>query len=282
MGLGPRGKIAVVGLGLMGASLAMAIREARPDADLVGVDTDPRTLARARDRSLVNEASRELAAVRGAEVVFVAVPLNVMKDVFADLEPNAGEAIVTDLASTKVAVMEWAAEARLELVGGHPMCGKEESGIDAAEPGLYKGAAWVLTRGEPKVEEVVNAVGAIPVVMEPDRHDRLVAGVSHVAFMLSVGYVLALAEAREWPQMGRLAGGGYRDMSRLAAGDPDLYAAIARTNRGNVAASLDAVIASLTRLRRHLDADDPRLVELFEEARTVRERWKRERDAGRG
>jgi prephenate dehydrogenase len=98
--------------------------------------------------------------------------------------------------------------------------------------------------------------------------------------MTSVAYVLALAESSEWPRMGRLAGGGFRDMSRLAAGDPDMYAAIARTNRENVATALDRVIASLTKLRRHLDADDPRLVELFEEARSARERWRRERDAG--
>jgi prephenate dehydrogenase len=203
-----------------------------------------------------------------------------MKDLFVRLVPFATGAVVSDLGSTKVTVMEWAREAGLHLVGGHPMCGREESGIDAADPELYKGAAWVITHSDPKLEELINAVGAIPVVLEPERHDRLVAGVSHVAFMLSVGYVLALAEAKEWPQMGRLAGGGYRDMSRLAAGDPDMYAAIARTNRGNVAKALDAVIASLTRLRRHLDADDPRLVELFEEARNVRERWKKERDAG--
>src|SRR5205823_8505773 len=100
--------------------------------------------------------------------------------------------------------------------GGHPMCGREESGIDAADPALYRGAAWILTRPDPAVEQAVHSVGAIPVVMEPERHDRLVAGVSHVAFLLSVGYVLALAEAREWPQMARLAGGGFRDMSRLA------------------------------------------------------------------
>src|SRR5919204_1834174 len=264
----------------MGASLAMAIREARTDADLIGIDTDRRTLHKARDQKLVDEATHEVAAIRGAEVVFVAVPLTTMKDAFAKLKPYAAGAIVTDLGSTKVTVMEWAYKAGLDLVGGHPMCGKEESGIDAADPELYKAAAWVVTRSEPKLEELINAVGAIPVTLEAERHDRLIAGVSHVAFMLSVGYVLALAEAKEWPQMGRLAGGGYRDMSRLAAGDPAMYAAIARTNRGNVAKALDAVIASLTRLRRHLEADDPRLVELFEEALAVRERWKKERDAG--
>jgi prephenate dehydrogenase len=273
-------KIAIVGLGLMGASLAMAIRQARNDADLVGIDVDRRTLHKARDRKLVDEATHEHAAAKGAEIVFVAVPLTAIKGVFQTLKPHAPGAVVTDLGSTKVSVMGWAKEAGLDLVGGHPMCGKEESGIDAAESDLYKGAAWVITRSEPKLEELINAVGAIPVTLDAERHDRLVAGVSHVAFMLSVGYVLALAEAREWPQMGRLAGGGYRDMSRLAAGDPDMYAAIARTNRGNVAKALDGVIASLTRLRRHLDADDPRLVELFEEARNVRGRWKRERDAG--
>ena len=258
----------------------MAIRQARADADLVGVDVDRRTLAKAREAELVNEATHEAAAVRGAEVIFVAVPLPAMKDALSALKPHASHAVVSDLGSTKVSVMEWAHEAGVDLVGGHPMCGKEASGIDAADGDLYDGAAWVLTRPEPKLEELINAVGAIPMVLEAERHDRLVAGVSHVAFMLSVGYVLALAESKEWPQMGRLAGGGYRDMSRLAAGHPDMYAAIARTNRGNVAKALDAVIASLTRLRRHLEADDPRLVELFEEALAVRERWRRERDAG--
>jgi prephenate dehydrogenase len=162
------------------------------------------------------------------------------------------------------------------------MCGREDSGIEAADAELYRGAAWVLTRAEPLVEEIVSGVGAIPVVMDADSHDRLVAGVSHAAFMVSVGYVLALSESSEWARMGRLAGSGFRDMSRLAAGDPDMYTAIARTNRENVAAALDRVIVSMTKLRRHLDADDPRLVELFEEARAVRERWRRERDAGHG
>ncbi|TMG47550.1 MAG: prephenate dehydrogenase [Chloroflexi bacterium] len=107
-------------------------------------------------------------------------------------------------------------------------------------------------------------------------HDRLVAGVSHAAFLLSIGYVLALSRRRDWPEASRLAAGGFRDMSRLAAGDPDLYAGVARTNRENLIETLDAISAELTRLRRHLEADDPRLVELFEEARSVRERWARQ------
>ena len=155
------------------------------------------------------------------------------------------------------------------------MCGKELSGIDAADPSMFEGAPWVLTRAEPAVVELVKSVGAHPVVMDAATHDRLVAGVSHAAFLLSVGYVLALSRRKDWPQASRLAAGGFRDMSRLAGGDPALYAGVAKTNRQNLVESLDAISAELTRLRRHLEADDPRLVELFEEAKSVRDRWAR-------
>jgi prephenate dehydrogenase len=181
--------------------------------------------------------------------------------------------VVTDMASTKVDVMEWAAEAGIDLVGGHPMCGKELSGIDAADASIFKGAPWVLTRAEPAVVELVEAAGAHSMVMDAATHDRLVAGVSHAAFLLSVGYVLALSRRKDWPEASRLAAGGFRDMSRLAAGDPDLYAGVTKTNRDNLVVMLDAISAELVKLRRHLEADDPRLVELFEEAKSVRDRW---------
>ena len=153
------------------------------------------------------------------------------------------------------------------------MCGKEESGIDAADPAIFEGAPWVLTRDEPDITALVEAVGAHPILLDPITHDRLVAGVSHTAFLLSVAYVLAISRRSDWPQASRLAASGFRDMSRLAAGDPDMYAAISRTNRENLLELLDGVSKELARLYRHLDADDPRLVELFEEARSVRERW---------
>jgi prephenate dehydrogenase len=169
--------------------------------------------------------------------------------------------------------MEWAAAAGIDLVGGHPMCGKEQSGIDAADGSMFKGAPWVLTREQPVLRELIEAVGAQPIVMDAVTHDRLVAGVSHAAFLLSVGYVLALSRRADWPEASKLAAGGFRDMSRLAAGDPDLYAGVTRTNRAQLIEQLDAVTTELARLRRHLEADDARLIELFEEAHNVRERW---------
>jgi prephenate dehydrogenase len=257
----------------MGSSFALALKEARPDIVVVGSDTDPRTLRKALDRGIVTSASADASVAEIADVVVIGAPIKAMREVFAQLSGRTAGKVVTDMASTKASVMEWAAASGIDLVGGHPMAGKEKSGIDAADASVFKGAPWVLTRSEPVLVDLIEAVGAHPIEMDAKTHDRLVAGVSHAAFLLSVGYVLALSRRADWPEASKLAAGGFRDMSRLAAGDPDLYAGVARTNRAQLIEQLDAVTGELARLRRHLEADDPRLVELFEEAHKVRERW---------
>lgn len=264
-------RVGILGLGLMGSSLALALRRARPDVALTGHDADAVTMRRALAGGLV-EPGDPLAA----DVVVLAVPIPALPELLVGLGGYAG--VVTDMASTKAQVMRWAAAAGVDLVGGHPMCGRERAGIDAADPDMFAGAPWVLTRDEPAVTRLVRAVGARPVFLDAERHDRLVAGVSHAAFVLSAAYVLALAGDADWAEMQRVAGSGFRDMSRLAAGDPGLYAAITSTNRDAVAESVRAIEAALARLRRHLEAGDGRLVELFEEARLVRERWARAAD----
>jgi prephenate dehydrogenase len=268
--------VAVVGLGLMGSSLALALKEARPDIVVVGSDRDPATVRKALDRGIVTSADGGLDVVEMADVVVLAVPILALREVFSGLRGRVKGKVVTDMASTKESVMEWASSSGIELVGGHPMCGKETSGIDAADASIFKGAPWVLTSARPEVTELVEAVGSHPLVMDAETHDRLVAGVSHAAFLLSVGYVLSLSGRSDWGEASKLAASGFRDMSRLAAGDPSLYAGIARTNRAKLVEQLDAISATLGKLRRHLEADDPRLVELFEEARDVRDRWSKE------
>ena len=265
--------VAVVGLGLMGSSFALAIKEARPDVVIVGSDPDPSAVRKAIDRHVVEAAHSDLSMVDIADVIVIAAPIRALRAVFKTLAGKTSAKVVTDMASTKVAVMDWASSAGIDLVGGHPMCGRELSGIDAADPTIFKGAPWIVTRQDPQVLQMIEAVGSHPVVMSAAVHDRLVAGVSHAAFLLSIGYVLALSRRSDWPEASEVAGSGFRDLSRLAAGDPELYAGVAQTNRENMVAMLDAVSAELARLRRQLEADDPRQVELLEEARAVRERW---------
>jgi prephenate dehydrogenase len=261
-------RVGILGLGLMGSSLALALRRSRPDLTLVGSDPDPATMRRALALDMVEEGEP-----RNADVLVLAVPIAAMPEVLAGLAGHQG--IVTDLASTKAYVMRWAAAAGVDLVGGHPMCGREQAGIDAAAPDIFTGAPWVLTRDEPAVTDLVRAAGAWPVFLDAERHDRLVAGVSHAAFALSAAYVLALSGDADWEAMQRVAGSGFRDVSRLASGDPGLYSAIVSTNRDHLVEALRAVEASLARLRRHVESGDGRLVELFEEARLHRERWVR-------
>jgi prephenate dehydrogenase len=265
--------VAVVGLGLMGSSFALALKQARPDVVIVGSDRNPTVVRKALDRGIVSTANTDLSVVTIADVVVIGAPISAMRTLFAALGALADGEPVTDMASTKASVVEWAAAEGIDLVGGHPMCGKEVSGIDAADAAMFQGAPWVLTRDDPRITELVEAVGAHPVMMDATTHDKLVAGVSHAAFLLSVGYVLALSRRKDWPEAAKLAAGGFRDMSRLAGGDPDLYAGVTRTNRENLLEMLDAISQELGRLYRHLETDDPRLVELFEEAHAVRERW---------
>lgn len=264
-------RVGIVGLGLMGSSFALALHRARPDVPVSGADADPATMRRALARGIV-----EPGDPLRADVLVLAVPIPAMPGVLAGL--GGRRRVVTDMASTKAQVMRWAAAAQVDLVGGHPMCGREQAGIENADPDIFAGAPWVLTRDEPVLTDLVGAVGARPVFLDAERHDRLVAGVSHAAFVLSAAYVLALAGDADWADMQEVAGSGFRDVSRLAAGDPGLYAAISSTNRQAVADAVRGVEAALARLRRHVEAGDGRLVELFEEARRARERWANEVD----
>src|SRR5216683_934765 len=237
--------IGVVGLGLMGASFALAVKKARPEITIVGVDRDAATALKAMDRGIASASGTDMDVIEMADVVVVAVPILAMQDVFMSLRTHAAGKVVTDVASTKGSVMEWAAGAGIDLVGGHPMCGRESSGIDAADANLFAGAPWILTRRDETVIGLVEAAGAQPLVMDAAAHDRLVAGVSHAALLLSVGYVLALSGRADWPEASKVAASGFRDMSRLAAGDPAMSAGITRTNRENLLEQLDAISSSL-------------------------------------
>ena len=257
----------------MGSSFALALKSARPDITLVGSDPNPVVVQKALARGIVSSANTDPSVLAMADILFVAAPITALRGVFAELAALSEGRPVTDMASTKATVMEWASAEGIDLIGGHPMCGKEASGIDAADPSMFEGAPWLLTRDEAVITDLVRAVGSHPVVMDAITHDRLVAGVSHAAYLLSVAYVLSVSRRSDWPEASKIAAGGFRDMSRLAAADPDLYVGVARTNRENLLEVLDAISKELGRIYRHLEADDPRLVELFEEARDVRERW---------
>lgn len=254
-------RIAVVGTGLIGTSVAMAAMRA---GDAVrGFDAEPDTLTRAAERSGLTAAVSLAECVRGATVVFVCTPIPSLAGLVTQVLAAAPEAIVTDVGSVKShvtsAVLAHADPAHLpRFVGGHPMGGSERSGPDRASPSVLDGIVWVLCgteRTDPaavdRLAAWIERVGASPVRMEAERHDRLVAVVSHLPQVASTALMgLAATEEAGEPEILLLAAGGFRDLTRLAASSPHLWSDILLSNREQIARALELYAGRLLDLRR--------------------------------
>ena len=238
--------VAIVGLGLMGGSLALALRARNACKGILAVERDADVCTRAIARGVADQASADLSLASQADIIVLATPV---RTIIAQL-PQIGEharsgAMVIDLGSTKREItraME-ALPAHVQPIGGHPMCGKEVAGFNAADANLFRGAAFVLTplaRTSPQTlafaKSIVDVVGARPLVLEPARHDKIVAATSHLPFVLAA-MLMATADdlARDDDLVFALAASGFRDTSRLAASDTAMMRDVLLTNRENVA-----------------------------------------------
>lgn len=245
----------VIGLGLIGGSIAVGLR--RRGWTVSGEDLDPSVTDRALDGAVIDAAGLD----PDAEITFVAVPvLAVPDEVKRALAGTRG--VVTDVGSVKATVCAACDDHR--FVGGHPMAGSELDGLDGADPDMFEGAVWVLTP-VPHTDDatfaavtgVVAALGADVVALAPDRHDQVVAVVSHVPHLTAATLMgLAADRAEEHTALLRLAAGGFRDMTRIASGRSDIWLDICAENRTAIVAALDELIAGLGEVRRVVDVDD--------------------------
>ncbi len=276
-------KIAVLGLGLIGGSLALALHQAGIVRQISGYDGDANVTRRAKERDAITYACAMVEeAVQEADMVVLATPIHAIPELLERIAPVVKPGVlVTDTASTKAQVLTWAQTilpTHAVFVGGHPMAGREYSGIEAAEVGLFEGCTYCLTptmetppEAVAQLSEVVIRLGAHPLTLDAERHDRLVAGISHLPFVLSCALVQILGQEEEWPVMSRLAAGGFRDMSRLAAGNPTMYRDICLTNREAILGWLDALALQLDSLRSLIATSDAALEPYFAQAKQVRE-----------
>ena len=243
-------RVAVIGLGLMGGSLAMALHG--KCAALWGIDSDEGALALALSRGTIDKASTNPAELLPeADIVILAVPINTILAALQALPGwHPGEALVLDLGSTKNDIMLAMANLprRFEAIGGHPICGKEKSGFKNADPSLYQGTPFVLTplptttpAAKATAVEMVQAVGGQPLWLDAETHDRWIAYTSHLP------YLLALALAASTPlEAAPLVGPGFRSTSRVAATPASTMLDILATNRANI-------LGSVSLLREQLD-----------------------------
>jgi prephenate dehydrogenase len=273
--------VGLIGLGLIGGSLGMALRAAGLATRVVGHDRNPSDLALAQERGAIDaQAASAADAARDADLVVLATPVLAMQGLLHEIAPVLKPgAVVTDLASTKAAVTGWAAEAGVTFVGGHPMAGSEKSGMAAARLNLLRGAVYIVTAGPDippdavaLVEQVARGIGARPLRMAPEEHDQAVAAVSHVPFLASTALVRNSTHDERWPAWAPIAATGYRDATRLASGDPAMYRDICLTNAGAIAPMLRALAEEITRIADGLD-DRAYLEALFTDARDRRDAW---------
>lgn len=242
-------RIGIVGLGLVGGSLALDLLDR--GTTVVGTDTDAgeRDLARDAGVAVVDDIG---AVAAGVDLVVVAVPPTAVAPVLAEVAATAPDVVLTDVASVKAPATLGVEAPPARWIGGHPMAGTERSGFAAARPGMLAGATWLLTPADATdpqalvaVLELVLSVGAVPVVLDADDHDRLVAAVSHVTHLLSYAlHGVAGGLGRDLVDL--VAGPSFRDATRVAASDPGFWADVTHRNRAAVSDVLGQVQDWLT------------------------------------
>lgn len=266
-------RIAVVGFGLVGASFAAAVRDVYPDTRVLAVDIDESTLAEAVDRGwaaegvLPDDHAFERFVECGCDLVVLATPVGAVEGYFDKLARWDYRGIVTDTASTKARIASLAASHLPHpenYVPGHPMAGSEKNGLEGARPDLFKGAHWILcpdadTPAEhfPRLHELVTSLGARVIVLPREDHDAAVAVVSHVPHIVASSLVqLATRHADDQQALMRLAAGGFKDSTRIAAGSPELWCGIAFDNRDALAEGLAEMQGIIGSFAEALEAGD--------------------------
>jgi prephenate dehydrogenase len=283
-------RVAIVGLGLMGASLAMDLVHNKLCREVRGVARRTATVLDAFFSGAVDLATNDLqTGVMGADLVILATPVRTIVDQLAEIAPTLWPGtVVMDMGSTKATICQAldALPVQCQPIGGHPMTGKETAGFGAAEPGLYRNATWVLSplprttaATVTLATELVEAVGAHPVILPAARHDRLVATISHLPYLAAGALVhTTMQVGDEDPTVWELAAGGFRDTSRVAAGDTQMFLDILMTNRPAVLAQLDAYMAQLAELHKLIDTqDEAKLSAKLSQSQAKRAAWKARR-----
>ncbi len=283
-------RVGVVGTGLIGGSIGLALRER--DVEVVAFDVERAHAERAKELGAVDRLAEMPSECADADVVVIAAPVSRVAEIAATLL-DAGAPVVTDVGSVKGPVVRALERERPEraasFVGGHPMAGSEQEGVEGAEATLFEGSTWVVTptaSTDPAalgtVRRLLGLLGAEMLALDPDDHDSLVAVVSHVP-QLAASTLMDLAATRgaEHSTLLRLAAGGFRDMTRIASGQPDIWPDICVANRDAIVAALDEYLVALTEIRSLVaDGDRPELLSFLARARAARRNLPVGRPAG--
>lgn len=275
-------KAAIVGVGLIGGSLGLAMNRKNLSSEVIGIGRSIKSLELAVEYGAIHSFSSDYRDIAGCDLIIVATPVGTTRNVLKDLAPYiSGGAIVTDVGSTKESIVEDAAAAlpvETVFIGGHPMAGSEKDGINGADPYLFENAFYVLTPPPDtpascleQLVALVEGVGARPVIMNPAEHDLSVAAVSHLPHLVAATLVNCLFDMPGGEKKSLLAAGGFRDTTRIAAGNPEMWRDIFIANRHCVLEALDCFTGRLLEFKGSIEsADEDLIYNLLSRARNLK------------
>jgi prephenate dehydrogenase len=272
-------KLAVVGVGLIGGSFALALKKAKAVSHVVGVGRTPANLKLALERGIIDSTASDAG---GADLVLIAAPVGQYPEIFASLSSAKG--IITDAGSTKRDVIA-TARAKLKnlsrFVPGHPIAGAEKSGAAAASAELFRDRRVVLTpltesdgAAVSEVKKLWQACGARVSSMTAEEHDEVLAAVSHLPHLLAYGLVHEVAGRKNSEQLFAFAAGGFRDFTRIASSHPEMWRDICLANKDLLLDEISRFAKKILQVKKMLErGDGDALEKLFTEARQARDRW---------
>jgi cyclohexadieny/prephenate dehydrogenase len=283
-------KLVVVGIGLIGGSVASGLKQCGACSEIIGVARDADVCEEAVARGIVDRAYTRIADVASElteqDVIFVAVPTLSVKSVFEDIKRHVvASPIITDGASVKGSVEQAAIEVfgkvPPRMVLGHPIAGSEKSGVTAANPTLYQRHRVILTPMVDTEQAALDTVswlwktlGAEVLTMTVEEHDDVLGATSHLPHVIAYSLVDTLAVDIQNPNIFRYAAGGFRDFTRIASSDPRMWHDIMKANKNSVLKSMDLFIDNLTRLRSSIEQEDgDYLLEVFSRAKRARDEY---------
>ncbi|AGB41351.1 prephenate dehydrogenase [Halobacteroides halobius DSM 5150] len=253
-------QVAIIGVGLIGSSLGLALQDVTEVKSVVGIDNNSRHVQEALDIGAIDEEATLKEGVQEADLVVLAVPVGIIKDLVIKIAPYLNsETIITDVGSTKLQLVKQLEEIVEDntYIGGHPMAGSEVSGPSGADKYLFENAIYALTKSNKtdeealaKLKNLVKQLGAQPLIISPQAHDQIVGITSHLPHVVAVSLMEVVADySKESDLLTSLIGGGFRDTTRISAGDPTMWKDIFLNNRDQVLEGIDAFSNNLAELR---------------------------------
>lgn len=282
-------QIAIVGLGLIGGSIGLALKSKLPEFCVTGFDKNKKSSKIARKIKAVDKITNCLESCVGkADIVILAVPVKTIISILKTIDPwLKPRCIVTDTGSTKQQICQTAQKFLGKdkvFIGGHPMAGKEKSGIQAAEESLFRNRKWCLApstyKGSAKIEilkNIIQKIGGDPIILKPGLHDFLATGASHLPLVVAVCLTNSLTSNKRWEEIKDIASTGFRDTTRIASGNVEMATDIFATNSKNILFFIDGFITELTDFKKKLIKNDSiKIKTSLLNAKEKRGKWIRE------